>query len=87
MQEKKMEENKMEENKMEESKTNEMEVTQENMENTQTESEDYVTFHITASDGADVEMAVIDEFDFENKHYVVSARVEGDTICDDGQYI
>ena len=35
--------------------------------------EEYVTFHVTASDGSDVEMAVVDEFDFEDKHYVVGA--------------
>ena len=26
--------------------------------------EEYITFHVTASDGSDVEMAVMDEFDF-----------------------
>ena len=48
---------------------------------------EYLTFHITTKDGTDVEMAVMDEFDFENKHYVVSALVEGDTINEDGMYI
>lgn len=48
---------------------------------------EYITFHITSKDGADVEMAVVDEFDFENKHYVVGALVEGDTINEDGLYI
>jgi len=48
---------------------------------------EYVTFMVTASDGQEVEMAVVDEFDFENKHYVVSARVVDDTISDEGQYI
>ena len=37
------------------------------------EYREYATFHITAKDGSDVEMAVVDEFDFENKHYVVGA--------------
>ena len=45
--------------------------------------EEYVTFHVTASDGSDVEMAVIDEFDFEDKHYVVGAVVTDD----EGRYI
>ena len=40
------------------------------------EYQEYVTFHITARDGSDVEMAVVDEFDFENQHYVVGAVVE-----------
>ena len=30
--------------------------------------EEYVTFHETASDGSDVEMALVDEFDFEDKN-------------------
>ncbi len=48
---------------------------------------EYITFHVTSKDGADVEMAVVDEFDFENKHYVVGALVEGDTINEEGLYI
>lgn len=48
---------------------------------------EYVTFHVKAKDGSDVEMAVVDEFDFENKHYVVGAVVKADTILDDGRYI
>ncbi|HAB94909.1 MAG TPA: hypothetical protein DCF49_09200 [Lachnospiraceae bacterium] len=51
------------------------------------ESGEYVTFHVTARDGRDVEMAVVDEFDIENRHYVVSCVVEGDEIRTDGQYI
>lgn len=49
--------------------------------------EEYVTFHITARDGSDVEMAVVDEFDFEGKHYVVSAVIQDDTISEEGRYI
>ena len=51
------------------------------------EFNEYVTFHVTAKDGSDVEMAVMDEFDFEGKHYVVGAVVQDDTILDDGRYI
>ncbi len=51
------------------------------------EFQEYVTFHVTAKDGSDVEMAVVDEFDFENKHYVVGAVVRGDEIDDEGRYI
>ena len=50
------------------------------------ESGEYVTFHITARDGRDVEMAVVDEFDIENRHYVVSSVVENDEIQTEGQY-
>lgn len=49
--------------------------------------EEYITFHVTASDGSDVEMAVMDEFDFENEHYVVGAVIKDDTIYDEGRYI
>lgn len=52
-----------------------------------TEYNEYVTFHVTSKDGADIEMAVVDEFDFENKHYVVGAVVANDEILDDGRYI
>ena len=48
---------------------------------------EYVTFTVTARDGSEVEMAVVDEFDFEGKHYVVGAVVRDDTILDDGRYI
>ena len=51
------------------------------------ESGEYVTFNVTARDGRDVEMAVVDEFDIENRHYVVSCVVENDEIKTDGQYI
>ena len=51
------------------------------------EFNEYVTFHVTAKDGSDVEMAVMDEFEYDHKQYVVGAVVEGDTILEDGLYI
>ena len=51
------------------------------------EFDEYITFHVTTKDGTEVEMAVVDEFDFENKHYVVGAVIQNDTICEDGLYI
>ncbi len=48
---------------------------------------EYITFHVTAKDGREVEMAVMDEFDFEGKHYVVGAVIQDDTILDEGRYI
>ena len=51
------------------------------------EFQEYVTFYVTTRDGSEVEMAVVDEFDFEEKHYVVGALVEGDEINDEGRYI
>ena len=59
----------------------------ENMELMENEFQEYVTFHVTARDGSEVELAVVDEFDFEDKHYVVGAVVEDDTINDEARYI
>lgn len=52
-----------------------------------TDDNEYVVFTVNASDGQEVTMAIVDEFDFENKHYIVSARVIDDVISDEGQYI
>ncbi len=49
--------------------------------------EAYSTFFVTARDGRQIEMAVVDEFDYGKKHYVVSSVVEDDTILDEGQFI
>lgn len=39
-------------------------------------------------DGEEVEMAITDEFDFEEKHYVLCAEVEGDMVNEeDGLYL
>lgn len=51
------------------------------------ELREYITFYTTTSDGVEVEMAVVDEFEYDNKNYVAAAVVEGDTINDDGVYI
>lgn len=51
------------------------------------EYQEYVTFTIVNKDGAEVEMAVIDEFEFEKKNYVSAALIEDDTINEDGLYI
>lgn len=51
------------------------------------EEKEFVIFTVTASDGTEVSMAIVDEFDFENKHYIVSARVIDDVVSDEGQYI
>lgn len=48
---------------------------------------EYATFKTTNKDGEELELAVVDEFDFENKHYVVGALIEGDTINEEGLYI
>ena len=51
------------------------------------DTEEYITFHITARDGRDVEMAIVDEFKYKKKTYIVSAVVEDDNISGEGQYI
>ena len=48
---------------------------------------EYATFTVTNKDGEEVELAVVDEFDIEHKHYVVGALIEGDTINEDGLFI
>ena len=32
------------------------------------DTQEYITFTVTTKDGAEVEMAVVDEFEFEKKH-------------------
>lgn len=51
------------------------------------EFQEYVTFTVTNKEGAMIEMAVMDEFEFEKKSYVVGAVVEEDHINEDGMYI
>ena len=48
---------------------------------------EYATFTVTNKEGEEVELAVVDEFDFEHTHYVVGALIEGDTINEDGLFI
>lgn len=57
------------------------------IENNIEDTAEYVVFTVTAQDGSEVEMAVVDEFDFDGKHYVVASQVVGDEISDDGVYI
>ena len=51
------------------------------------EFEEYATFMVTTKEGHEVELAVVDEFEFENKHYVVGALIKDDTIDDEGRFI
>ena len=53
----------------------------------QEEFKEYTTFTTTNKDGNEVEMAVMDEFEFEHKNYVVSALVEDNTINEEGLFI
>jgi len=58
-----------------------------NVESAADDSQEYVIFTVTAQDGTEVEMAVVEEFDFDGKHYAAASRVVGDEISDDGVYI
>ena len=51
------------------------------------EMQEYATFTTTTKEGKEVEMAVVDEFEYERKHYVVGAIIEDETINEDGMYI
>ena len=52
------------------------------------DTREYVTFHVTSRDGADVELAVVDEFEYKHKHYVVGAVVKDDCVMEeDGVFI
>ena len=57
------------------------------MEPMENEFQEYATFVVTTRDGSKAELAVVDEFEFENKQYVVGALIEGDGINDDARYI
>lgn len=51
------------------------------------EFKEYATFTVKSKEGEDVELAVVNEFEFEHKNYVVGARIEGDEISQEGLYI
>ena len=51
------------------------------------EMQEYATFTTTTKGGKEIEMAVVDEFEYERKHYVVGAIIEDETINEDGMYI
>ena len=48
---------------------------------------EFVTFNITSRDGKEIEMAVVDEFEYNGKNYLVSAVVENDCIKGEARYI
>lgn len=48
---------------------------------------EYLTFTSTTKDGKEIELAVVDEFEFEKKTYVVGALVTDDTIDEDSLFI
>ena len=42
----------------------------------QEEFKEYVTFTTTNREGNEIEMAIVDEFEYEHKNYVVGALIE-----------
>ena len=48
---------------------------------------EYVTFTTTDKEGKELEMAVVDEFEYEHKNYIVASLIENDTINEDGMFI
>ena len=53
----------------------------------QEEFKEYVTFTTTDKAGKELEMAVVDEFEFEHKNYVVGALIEDNCVNEDGLFI
>ena len=53
----------------------------------QEEVREYNTFVTTNKEGVEIEMAVMDEFEFEHKNYVVGALIEDNTINEEGLFI
>lgn len=53
----------------------------------QEEFKEYATFTTTNKEGNEIEMAVVDEFEFEHKNYVVGALIEDNTINEEGLFI
>lgn len=51
------------------------------------EVKEYITFTITTKDGNEAELAVVEEFEYKNKHYVAAALIEEDMIHEDAVYI
>ncbi len=51
------------------------------------ETKEYATFFVQTKEGDTIEMAIIDEFEFEHKQYLTGAVIDDDTIIEDGIYI
>ena len=43
---------------------------------------EFETFMITMSDGKEQECAIVDEFDFEGKHYILAAEIHDDQVAE-----
>ena len=48
---------------------------------------EYEVFNDVTSEGEEIELAIVDKFNFEEKSYVVAALVVGDEISEDGLFV
>ena len=48
---------------------------------------EYEVFNDVTAEGKEIELAIVDKFDFEDSSYVVAALVEGDEISEDGLFV
>ncbi len=48
---------------------------------------EFTTFTVTTRDGSEVEMAVVDEFEYKKRYYVAGALIVDDVVKDDEVYI
>lgn len=53
----------------------------------QDEVREYTTFVTTNKAGDEIELAVVDEFEYEHKTYVVGALIEDDAVNEDALFI
>ena len=53
----------------------------------QEDLKEYVIFTTTDKAGNEIEMAVVDEFEFEYKNYVAGALIEDNTVNEEGVFI
>ena len=53
----------------------------------QDEIREYVIFTTTNKEGNEIELAVVDEFEYEHKPYVVGALIEDDTVNEEALFI
>lgn len=56
------------------------------MSNGSEQFEEYTTFQYEMSDGREHEFAIVEEFDFEDKHYILVSEVQEDALMD-GVYL
>lgn len=49
--------------------------------------QEYITFMVKTEDGTELELAAIDEFEFEHKNYVIGAAIHDDMIDEEECYI